>query len=261
MGSFNPLRGLWKLTWLEIKIFVREPMGSISTVAIPVAMFWFLGRTFSRTLGQGLGERLGEARQAAELLQDGLPVFAALFVAINTVLSLVAIIAIYREGGILKRLRATPLGPVTILVTHVLVKLILTAVTGILMVLAGRRYFPAGLDVPVVAFTIALLLSTWSILSLGFIIASVVRTARFARPLGSLLLSAMMPFAFAGSLPVELPGWVEVVSRFVPLTYAVSLLSGIWQGDPWSAHLGNIAALVGVFAVCTLIASRVFRWE
>ena len=127
MGSFNPLRGLWKLTWLEIKIFVREPMGSISTVAIPVAMFWFLGRTFSRTLGQGLGERLGEARQAAELLQDGLPVFAALFVAINTVLSLVAIIAIYREGGILKRLRATPLGPVTILVTHVLVKLILTA--------------------------------------------------------------------------------------------------------------------------------------
>ena len=54
---------------------------------------------------------------------------------------------------------------------------------------------------------------------------------------------------------------MQVVSRFVPLTYAVSLLSGIWQGDAWSAHLGDIAALVAVFAVCTLIASRVFRWE
>ena len=35
--------------------------------------------------------------------------------ALSAVLSLVTIIAIYREGGILKRLRATPLRPHTIL--------------------------------------------------------------------------------------------------------------------------------------------------
>ncbi len=247
MNSFHPLRGLWKLTWLEIKIFVREPMGFIGSVAIPVLMFVGLSRV--------LGPRLGEAAS-----QDGrLPVGVAVFIAINTVLSLVAIISIYREGGILKRLRATPLGPVTILVTHVLVKLILTAVTVILMVLAGRRFYPAGADIPVIAFTVALLLSTWSILSIGFIIASVVRTARFAPPLGSLVMFSMLPLS--GLFPITLPPPVDVASRFVPLTYAVSLLSGIWQGDPWSAHLGDIAALVGVFAVCTLIASRVFRWE
>ena len=250
MGSFHPLRGLRKLTWLEIKIFVREPMGFLGSVAIPVLMFVVLGRT--------LGQRLGAATSQTAVL---LPVFVAVFIAINTVLSLVAIISIYREGGILKRLRATPLGSVTILVTHVLVKLILTAVTVILMILAGRRYYPAGADVPVVAFSLALLLSTWSILSIGFIIASVVRTARFAPPIGSLVLSSMLPFAFSGLLPFELPPSMHVVSRFVPLTYAVSLLSGIWQGDPWSAHLGDVVALVVVFAVCTLIASRVFRWE
>ena len=245
-----PLRGLWKLTWLEIKIFVREPMGFIGSVAVPVLMFVVLGRT--------LGSRLGEATSQTAVL---LPVGVAVFVAVNTVLSLVAIISIYREGGILKRLRATPLGPVTILVTHVLVKLILTAVTVILMILAGRRYYPSGTDVPVVAFSLALLLSTWSILSIGFIIASVVRTARFAPPLGSLVLFSMMPFAFAALLPFELPPPMHAVSRFVPLTYAVSLLSGIWQGNTWSAHVGDVAALVVVFAICTLIASRVFRWE
>ena len=246
-----PLRGLWKLTWLEIKSFVREPMGFIGSVALPVLMFVVLGRT--------LGSRLGEATSQTAVL---LPVFVAVFVAVNTVLSLVAIISIYREGGILKRLRATPLGPVTILVTHVLVKLILTAVTVILMILAGRRYYPSGTDVPVVAFSLALLLSTWSILSIGFIIASVVRTARFAPPLGSLVLFSMMPFAFAEFLPFELlPPPTHAVYRFVPLTYAVSLLSGIWQGNTWSAHVGDVAALVVVFAICTLIASRVFRWE
>ena len=252
MSSSPPLRGLWKLTWLEIKIFVRETMGFISAIGIPVLILVVLGRT--------LGQRLGEATtQAAVQLRVGLPIFAAVFIAINTVLSLVAIISIYREGGILKRLRATPLAPVTILVTHVLVKLLLTAVTVVLMVLAGRRYYPAGADVPVVAFSLALLLSTWSILSIGFIIASVVRTARFAPPLGSLVLGSMLPFS--GLFPIDLPPSMELVSRAMPLTYAVSLLSGVWRGEPWSAHLGDIGALVVVFSVCTLIASRVFRWE
>ena len=39
-----PLRGLWKLTWLELKIFVREPMGFIGSVAIPVLLFVVLSR-------------------------------------------------------------------------------------------------------------------------------------------------------------------------------------------------------------------------
>ena len=51
-----------------------------------------------------------------------LPIFGALLIAVSAVLSLMAIIAIYREGGILKRLRATPLRPHTILTAHVLVE-------------------------------------------------------------------------------------------------------------------------------------------
>ena len=47
----------------------------------------------------------------------------------------------------------------------------------------------------------------------------------------------------------------------LPLTYAASLLEGNWKGEPWSAHLGDVAALVAVFVVCTAISARVFRWE
>ena len=254
MPTLASLRNLAKLTWLEIKIFAREPMGLIGSVAIPVGIFVVLGRT--------VGPRLGDMTSGvASQLRVGLPVFAAIFIAINTVLSLIAIIAIYREGGILKRLRATPLSPITILVAHVLVKLVFTAITVTVMVLAGRRYYPAGADVPLVSFTLALLLSTWSILSLGFIIASLVRTARFAPPLGSLILYSMLPFCGLFRPIDDFPAGLQMVSRALPLPPAVSLLSGIWQGNSWSAHLGDVAALVAVFAVCTLIASRVFRWE
>ena len=71
----------------------------------------------------------------------------------------------------------------------------------------------------------------------------------------------MLPFCGLFYPLDALPPAMQAISRVIPLTYAVSLLSGIWQGDPWSAHAGDVAALLVVFGVCTLIASRVFRWE
>jgi ABC-2 type transport system permease protein len=89
----------------------------------------------------------------------------------------------------------------------------------------------------------------------------VVPTARFAQPIGSLLLYPML--AVCGLfVPVEaLPPVMQAVAHLVPLTYAVSFLRGAWVGDPWSAHLSDIAALGLVFIVCTTLSSRVFRWQ
>ena len=164
-------------------------------------------------------------------------------ITLSAVLSLVTIIGIYREGGILKRLRATPVRPPTILLAHVLVKLIFTAAALGLMLLAGRRLYPIGVDAPLAAFTAALVLTTWSILSIGFVIASLVPTARFAQPLGALLLYPMIPLSGL-FMPIEkLPPGLETLARFLPLTYAVSLLRGIWSGNAWSFHLWDVAVL------------------
>src|SRR2546422_5407993 len=126
------LRGLWRLTWLEIKIFVREPLGVFGTVGIPVLIYVALGRMLGPRAGRVLPDM-------PRFVSVDLPIFTSLLIASSAVLSLVAIIAIYREGGILRRLRATPLRPYTILTAHVVVKLVFTAVTLTIMVLAGRR--------------------------------------------------------------------------------------------------------------------------
>src|SRR4029453_6202050 len=166
-----------------------------------------------------------------------------------------------REGGILKRLRATPLRPHTILTAHVLVKLLLTAVTLALMVLAGRRFYPAGLQGAVFSFALALLVSTLSILSIGFVVASLVRTARFAQPVSALIFYPMI--ALSGLfVPVEaLPAGLRIVARLLPMTYVVSLLTGIWNGEPWFAHVGDLAALAIAGTLFVALSARVFRWE
>jgi ABC-2 type transport system permease protein len=95
------MKGLWQLTWLEIKIFAREPLGLFGTVGVPVLVFLILGRFLRGTADPASAEEA--------FLHDGLPVLAAIMMTTSAVVSLVTIIAIYREGGILKRLRATPL--------------------------------------------------------------------------------------------------------------------------------------------------------
>ena len=248
------LRGLWKLTWIEIKIFLREPLGAFGTIGFPVLIFIILGRIAGRGVAPS-------SFAATGFIRVGLPVLAAVLIAVSSVLSLVTIISIYREGGILKRLRATPLRPQTILTAHVIVKLMLTAATLGLMVLAGKRYYPVGFHAPFLSFTVALLISTLSILSIGFLIASIVPTARFAQPIGAFIMYPMIGISGL-FVPVEsLPPVLRAVARVVPLTYAVSLMEGIWKGEAWSAHMGDVTALVLVFVVCTALATKVFRWE
>ncbi len=248
------LRGLWKLTWIEIKVFMREPLGAFGTIGFPVLVFLVLGRAVERSLP-------APSLATSGFLRVNLPVLASLLIAVSSVLSLVTIISIYREGGILKRLRATPLRPQTILTAQVIVKLILTAATLFLMVLAGKRYYPVNVHAPLFGFTIALLISTVSILSIGFLIASIVPTARFAQPIGAAILYPMVAFSGIFMPLSSMPPVLHAVAQVLPMTYAVSLLEGIWRGDAWPAHIGDVAALAVFFFACSGLSAKVFRWE
>ena len=246
------LRGFWKLTWVETKIFAREPMGFIGTLVTPVIVFLVVGRA----LGAGR-----PVTRAAVDLPFNPAILAALVIALGAVQSLVAIMSIYREGGILKRLRATPLSPVTILGAHVVVKLCFTVLSLALLLLAGRRLFPGVMQVNVFSFTVAVLLSTFSILALGFVLASMVPTARFAQPIGAIVLYPMLAISGLFFPLAALPRVLRVVAYLLPTTHAVALLRGVWDGSGWGAHWVNVAALLLLFVVYTGLSTKVFRWE
>ncbi len=248
------MRGLWKLTWIETKIFLREPLGAFGTIFFPVLIFLVIGRVVGRRMSPSV-------LATSNFIHLGLPVIASLLIAVSTVLSLITIVSIYREGGILKRLRATPLRPQTILTAHVLVKLLLTAASLALMVLAGKRYYPAGVHAPLLSFTVALLLGTLSILSIGFLIASIVPTARFAQPIGGVVLYTMLGISGLFTPVESFPPALRMVARLLPTTYAVSLLQGIWRGDGWWVHSGDVVALIVAFLFFTAVSAKVFRWE
>ena len=68
------LRGLWKLTWLEIKIFLREPLGAFGSILFPVLVFVVVSRLAGGRLTPG-------SLSTAGFLRVGLPVFVSVLIA------------------------------------------------------------------------------------------------------------------------------------------------------------------------------------
>ena len=247
------MRGLLKLTWIEIRIFTREPLGFVGALVIPLAMFLLLGRSASPAAAP--------SPRAAQFLAQDLPLFVSIFISINAALSLVAVISIYREGGILKRLRATPLRPAEILTAHVLVKLVFTGLTLALTLVAGRRFYPVTLHPHLVGFGLAVGVTTVTILCMGFLVASIGGAARFAQLIGSSIFYPMLAISGIFVPLSAMPRPLALLGSLLPMSHAVAVLRGAWVGASWLALLPHLGALALTIAICLALTPRVFRWE
>jgi ABC-2 type transport system permease protein len=246
------MRGLVKLTWVEIRIFMREPLGLFAAIGVPFTMFLVLGRSVSTSTDHA---------RATQFVALDLPLFVSIFISINAALSLIAVISIYREGGILKRLRATPLRPPAILGAHVLVKLFFTGISLSLTILAGRRFYPVTLHPHVAGFALAVVVTTLAILCMGFVVASMVPTARFAQLIGSIVFYPMLAVSGMFVPLASMPRSLALLGSVLPMSHAVALLRGAWVGTGWLELLPHLGALALTIAISLALTTRVFRWE
>ncbi|HYJ95832.1 MAG TPA: hypothetical protein VEV86_14470, partial [Vicinamibacterales bacterium] len=75
------MKALLKLTWLEIKIFVREPMGVIGTIGIPVVVFLIASRLLGPRIARTAIQTGGGPGSAV------LPVLASILMALSAISS------------------------------------------------------------------------------------------------------------------------------------------------------------------------------
>ena len=106
-------------------------------------------------------------------------------------------------------------------------------------------------------FTLAAL----SFFALGYLLAALSPSARVAQTVGMVLAYPMI-FLSGASIPLALlPSGIRHVADFIPLTYVVDLLQGLWYGEGWSSVSLDVAVLAGILVVATGLAARAFRWE
>lgn len=247
------MRALTKYTWVEIKLFLREPLGAFFTLGFPLMMLFLFGSIY--------GNAPSPYFNGYGTVDVSVPAYTAMIIGTTGIMGLTITMSSYREKGILRRLRATPLRPHIILTGQVVVIFAMTVVGMLLLILAGKLVYDLRFDGNPVSVALAFVLSSLSFFSLGFVLASVMPTARTAQVVGMVIFYPMLFLSGAG-LPLEmLPDGVRKISNFLPLTHVVTLLRGLWTGDVWSQHITEVIVLTSMMVVGVLISARTFRWE
>jgi ABC-2 type transport system permease protein len=247
------MRALAKYTWTEMKLYLREPMGAFFTLVFPLMMLFLFGSIYGNqpsAIFNGYGS-----------VDVSVPAYTAMIIGTTGIMGLNITMATYREKGILRRLRITPLRPQVILLAQVVVIFLMTAAGMLLLILAGKLVYHLRFDGNALSVALAFTLGSLSFFSLGFVLASVMPNARTAQVVGMVIFYPMLFLSGAG-MPLEiLPQGVRNISKFLPLTHVVTLLRGLWTGEVWSQHITEIWVLVGLMAAGVLISARTFRWE
>jgi len=247
------MKSLLKMTWIETKLFLREPVGAFFTLIFPLMMLFLFGSIYGNVPTQYFGGR--------GTVDISVPAYTAMIIATTSLLGLTITMAAYREKGVLRRLRTTPISPLVILVAQVIVLFIMTMIGMLMLVIAGKLVYNLQFDGNAFSVLAAFVLSTLSFFALGFVLAGLMPTARTAQVVGLALLYPMLFLSGAGFPRELLPESILKISTFLPLTYVVTLLRGLWIGDAWNQHLTEVIVLSGLLVLGVIVSMKTFRWE
>jgi len=235
----------------EARLLARNPGVVIWTVILPVAAAIVLAaipgvRAPSASLG-GLS--------FFEIYQPILIFFTMTLLAMQ---ALPDVLTRYREMGVLKRLRTTPVSPVLLLLAQLVLMLSIAILCMVVMVvvpaLVGASW-PRDLG----GFVVAYLLGAWAMLGLGMVIASSFHNAKVAAGLGSFLFFVLQFFAGLWVQRPNMPPWLRHISDLTPSGAAVQSLTDSTLGQ-WPSAL-HLIVLVVWGVVTSRLAVRLFSWE
>jgi ABC-2 type transport system permease protein len=247
------MSALTKLTKVEAKIFARDPMALLWSVLFPAALLFVLGSFFPGA--QEPNADLGGVR----LVDLYAPIVLALALATVAFATLPAVLATYRERGILRKLSTTPVHPGRLVIAQLLVHLVAATIAAALAIAVGVIVFDIPVPVNLVGFSFAFLLAAASMLAVGLLIGAVAPTLSAGQGIG---LAVYFPMLFFAGIYFPREGMsdrLRMVSDLTPAGAAVQAFNDTWSGlAPSTSSLLVMAAFtVGA----GLLATRLFRWE
>ena len=262
----NALAIGWDRTVLELKEYFREKEAVFFSFAFPILMLGMFSVIFAN---QFSGDT-GSAADGVNAARFFLPGMAAAGVMLTSFQSIAMSVAVERDDGTLKRLRSTPMPPVS----YFLGKVGLVGITSLaqfaLLILVARLAF--GVELPGTArwvtFAWVFLLGVASGTVLGIAYSSLASTARSA---GAVIIAPTLVLQFISGVYFvfdDLPEWLKQVASVFPLKWVAQGMRSVFLPETWQVREmagtwepGRTAlVLAGWLAVGLVICVRTFRW-
>ncbi|MDJ0953341.1 MAG: ABC transporter permease [Acidimicrobiia bacterium] len=245
------MRLLAKMSWLEMKLFLREPLTVLFALALPLLVLFVMGGVFGNEVDAEFYRGIGA-------MDYYVPAYIALVTASVGLISLPVHIAGNRELGVLKRYHASSMPAATVVGASVVTTFVVALFSAVLLVVAASLGYDIGAPDSIPMVVAAFVLSALLFASLGVLLGAVLPNSRAAQALGVLLWFVMLILGGAGPPPEVLSGAMDVVGQATPLRHAIRTVQDGWL----TLDAGLSWLVVGfIFAVATAAAIRFFRWE
>jgi ABC-2 type transport system permease protein len=244
---------LLRMTWIETKLLIREPVTLVFSFAFPVLVLVLLGGIFG-------GQRMSGGDYAGLKMMDWyVPSYIGLVIASIGTVSLPVHLSTYRERGVLRRYRASGVSEWALLGSQFLVGVGTCLIGATAISVLGVFAYGVVAPVSIGGVAIGFVVGVFAFSALGVLIASLAPTARAAQGVG-LLIWFIMLFVSGTSAPLdELPPWMVALGKSLPLYHVVISLVDPWNG--YGVNLLQATIVGGIGLATTLLAAALFRWD
>lgn len=238
----------------EQRLYWRSHELAFFTFLFPVLIFVLLGSVYGSDKIKSEHNIKGSAYLLAGILGYG--------VASTAFAGLAIILVLRREGGILKRLRATPLPSPTYLASVIASTVVVYAIEAAALIVLGKVMFHVHLPKQWLSLVLALLLGTLAFAALGLALTGYIRSGEGS---SAVVNAIYLPTSFlSGSFwsPHAYPRFLEVIADILPLTYFIRLMRDVVLRNETIWSNWESAAVVAAWGLAGLVlAVRSFRWE
>jgi ABC-2 type transport system permease protein len=241
----------------QVLTFVRSPVGMFFTIGLPLMMLILFNALFGDdTVVTPYGEW-----SVQQFYTGGLASFTAVSA---TYTSLVNVVPIRRDDGILKRWRSTPIPPYVYLGGWVIGATLVAAVGVTLQLLLGVVAYDLSIDPSkLVALLVAFIVGVAAFAALGLAVGGMVPNADSAPAVAN---ATILPLAFISDVFIpadERPRWIEIAGDIFPLKPFVNAFQNTLNPlvDSPGFSWGNLAVVAAWGVGGAILARKMFKWE
>lgn len=247
------MRRLAKLTWVELKLFIREPVTVFFTLALPIMLLFIMGEVFGR------GPADPSVFRGVNAMDYYTPGWIGLVMSAVGLIALPVHLAGYRERGVLRRFRASSLSVWSLVASQVVVTFVISAVCAALLFIASALVYGTRMPESVALLAAAFVLGTLAFAAVGVMLGALLPSPRAAQGIGLLLFFAM-DFLSGTAPPREVMSLLmQRVGQAMPLWHVMDVLQDPWLGFGWNV---SASLIVTAFAAGAMLVSlKMFRWE
>lgn len=247
------MKSLAALVKFELRLFTRNFINIFFVLVFPLLMLVLFGSIY--------GNKPSPLFNGHGMIDVSIPSYICMITAVTAFMSLPITLCTYRKDKYLKRLRATPAKPGSIVLAQFIVNFLANLVGILLLVLGGFLIYKINFLGNLLVIILVFLLMTASMFSIGALVASVFNNPKTAILVANIIYFPMI-FLSGATVPIEImPPFIQKLAQVLPMTHAVRAMKGAWTNAAINSYQISLIIMVVILFGCAVLSLKAFKWE